>query len=224
MKTINEGIIKDYGERKFKDTTNISDGLMTTEQELIDLHFEKDKGKKVLVLGCGGGRELFALKRMGFDVTGVDLVPKLINFAREYSKENQISVRTCISDIKSMPFLESESFDYAVMFKSVIGHVKERVTTFEEIKRILKPNGKLIFSTYYKYGDWKRGILVNLHNLLYWISENVEWNSWETEKNCYVNFPSIRNTTNEINDSRLKLLEVVNSKDIYHYKYFVVRK
>ena len=39
------------------------------------------KGKKILVLGCGAGRTLVPLYERGFEVTGVDITPRMVEEA-----------------------------------------------------------------------------------------------------------------------------------------------
>ena len=50
-------------------------GLWKSEEILIDKYFEKDS--TVLDLGCGIGRTTFPLAEKGYNVTGVDVTPRL---------------------------------------------------------------------------------------------------------------------------------------------------
>ena len=52
-------------------------------EERIYLSVMRD-GDRVLLVGCGGGRELLALGARGYRVTGIDQVPALIEAARRH--------------------------------------------------------------------------------------------------------------------------------------------
>lgn len=53
------------------------------EAEFVRDVLELQDGAKVLDVGCGGGRHAIALQERGFDVTGVDLSPRILRIARE---------------------------------------------------------------------------------------------------------------------------------------------
>ena len=63
----------------------ISEGLRRWEQTMIDRFFP-DVGR-ALVVGCGAGREAFALESLGFRVKGIDISDTLISAARSIAAE-----------------------------------------------------------------------------------------------------------------------------------------
>ena len=58
----------------------------TERQELGDI-----SGKKILHLQCNTGADSISLARLGADVTGVDLVPENIHFARKLATDLGVS-------------------------------------------------------------------------------------------------------------------------------------
>jgi ubiquinone/menaquinone biosynthesis C-methylase UbiE len=175
-----------------------------------------------------GGREAFALKKLGYDVVGVDITPKLIRFARKYSKQHNVTIKFYVRDITNLSLFKESSFDYAVMFKSVIGHIKDRDQVFREIRRILKPQGMLIFTTYYKYANIKRALSSSLLNILkfftnLFLKHKLEYNSWISLNHCYVHMPSLKETKSELKRVNLKLLKNYFSKEM-RYMFFVAIK
>jgi ubiquinone/menaquinone biosynthesis C-methylase UbiE len=114
------------------------------------------------------------------------------------------------------------------MFKSVIGNVRRRVELLKEIKRVLKPEGSLVFTTYYRYATFRRALLLSLVdstkffvNIIF--NKNLEYSSWVSYDNCYVHMPSIKRTSKEIKNSGLILKRHFHSKTM-PYVFFIVEK
>jgi len=52
---------------------------------------EKVNSSLVLDLACGTGKITFALRELGYDMTGVDLSEEMLSYARQYCYENEIN-------------------------------------------------------------------------------------------------------------------------------------
>jgi ubiquinone/menaquinone biosynthesis C-methylase UbiE len=94
---------------------------------------------KVLDLGCGAASIWYSLKKIkDIEITGLDVSPAMIKEAKKlYHKANFI-----IGNSEKLPF-KDESFD-VVLVSSVLHHLPEPDKSFKEIRRVLKPYGKLI--------------------------------------------------------------------------------
>lgn len=106
----------------------------------------------VLDVGCGAGREAVELVRMGFDVTGLDIVPKLLAEARRIARELGLTVDFRLSDGRSLDFPQ-ESFDYVLLITQMIHHVPyraNRVRLLREAARVVKRSGSVLLT----YHDW----------------------------------------------------------------------
>lgn len=115
-------------------------------REFLD-SFEKDeikrmlgdiKGKRILDVGCGTGRLMRFLVDQGAEVVAVDLSEEMLKKARK-------SFRTCEivkADIRDLPFADN-SFDI-VIGAFVIVHLKTLTEAFDEVYRVLKPEGEFI--------------------------------------------------------------------------------
>ncbi len=108
--------------------------------------FQEKPAGKVLDLGCSPGHNAIILSRIGFEVLGIDLndfyLPKYNpNWFNEFNR------LTWNIEDKNLPF-ESNSFDY-VIFTEVLEHIaiKHPKEIFQEIRRVLKPNGFLYITT-----------------------------------------------------------------------------
>ncbi len=98
-------------------------------------------GKRVLMLGCGTGEESRLLKEVGAtDIVGIDLSKESIKLAKSTYPDYEFIV----GDMHKLPF-EDESFDF-VYSSLAIHYSNEPATVYKEIYRILKKDGKLLFS------------------------------------------------------------------------------
>jgi len=102
------------------------------------------EGMSLLDLGCGSGRLAHAIsKRINIDYLGLDVVPKLLDYART---KTPASYRFQINHALSLPST-SKSTDFVAAF-SVFTHLlhAESYLYLEDIHRVLKPGGTLVFS------------------------------------------------------------------------------
>ncbi|GIX40284.1 MAG: methylase [Leptospiraceae bacterium] len=108
----------------------------TLLQELGDV-----KNKKILDLGSGQGFFCRILSQRGANVIGVDLSKNLIQLARKYPSKN---IQYYVGNAENLSFLNSNEFDYIVSILS-LGNMKNIDKVFNEVYRLLKPNGKFYF-------------------------------------------------------------------------------
>jgi 2-polyprenyl-3-methyl-5-hydroxy-6-metoxy-1,4-benzoquinol methylase len=99
--------------------------------------------KRVLDLGCNTGYGTDMLFRSAKKVVGVDVSEKAIVSARNQYGHLGIEFHTI--DGKTLPFSD-EAFDVVVCFQ-VIEHIVDYIIFIDEIKRILTPEGVIIFTT-----------------------------------------------------------------------------
>lgn len=93
---------------------------------------------KVLDLGCGRGDFLEPFKYENIDIYGVDFAENSIKDL----KSKNYNVKYCDFGVASIPF-KNDYFDI-IFSKSVIEHLDNPENYLSEIKRILKPNGRLL--------------------------------------------------------------------------------
>lgn len=102
-------------------------------------------GKEVLDIACGtgyGSRHLAEAGRAA-NVTGIDICPEAIQYAR--SRHCLPNTGYLVGSVTAIP-LPVESFDAVVSFET-IEHVDEDVEAVAEYARVLRPGGLLICST-----------------------------------------------------------------------------
>jgi len=106
------------------------------------------KGTEVLELGCGNGKTLAAMVKKEWHITAVDISSTAILLARKAIVDRYEHVKLMEADIMSLP-LEPSNFD-AVFCYHVLGHLvsKDREKALNEVKRVLKPGGKLFIQEF----------------------------------------------------------------------------
>ena len=97
---------------------------------------------KVLDAGCGDGGMAKEIKRVYPKVSmyGIDISKHGCKLAERYCKEAKV----CDLN-KKIPYPDN-TFDY-VIAQEIIEHLVDPDNCFEEFRRVLKPNGKLIITT-----------------------------------------------------------------------------
>lgn len=113
----------------------------------VDFLIEKlglKSGAKILDLACGFGRHSLELARRGFDVTGVDITPDYIGFAKKTAEKEKLNARFICSDIRKVDF-ENEFDAVLNMADGAVGYLEndeENLKIFKVVSRALKSGGK----------------------------------------------------------------------------------
>ena len=124
-------------------------GLFETESLIFDHYVSKNA--RILDLGCGTGRTGFALYDKGYEnILACDISPHMIAAARQYAAAHQYPLEFAIADARALNYNDA-SFD-TVFFSyngiMMIPGFEDRLKVFQEARRLLKPGGRFIFSSY----------------------------------------------------------------------------
>lgn len=115
-------------------------GLPATKQ-LLEL-CQITRAREVLDVGCGTGVGPAYIARMhDCRVVGVDLSPRMIEWARRRVREDGVEdrVELRIADALDLPF-ETDRFD-VVVCESVLAFVGDKARAIRELVRVTKPGG-----------------------------------------------------------------------------------
>ena len=90
---------------------------------------------RILDIGCGNGHLLLPLKHKGCEVYGVEINPKSVSVC------NKIGLKVFCGTLEEAKF-SGEFFDMVIL-SQVIEHLYSPKNSLKEIRRILKPGGRL---------------------------------------------------------------------------------
>lgn len=112
------------------------------------------KGAKILDVGCGMGREAFALSDLGFSIKGIDISKEVIKQVEKLSLKNCYDIDFLVYDGHTLPF-DDASFEVIIIWAQTFGLLygdTYKSKFLNECKRVLKKDGLLSFSGHdYEY-------------------------------------------------------------------------
>jgi SAM-dependent methyltransferase len=121
------------------------------EDSLMNAHYERPAalalagevaGRRILDAGCGSGPLFAALRERGAVVTGIDQSAGMLAQARRRLGEDADLRVADLAD--PLPFGDAEFDD--VMASLVLHYLRDWAPTLAEVRRVLKPGGRLIAS------------------------------------------------------------------------------
>jgi 2-polyprenyl-3-methyl-5-hydroxy-6-metoxy-1,4-benzoquinol methylase len=101
------------------------------------------RGKRVLDAGCGAGYGSAELADVAESVTGIDIAPEAVQYARAHYTLHNLAFEQ--ASCTQLPFADG-AFDLVVAFE-VIEHLEKWRDFLQEARRVLAPAGQLIVST-----------------------------------------------------------------------------
>jgi len=121
---------------------------------------EQLEGMKILDLGCGAGRDVYALSALvgeHGEVVGLDMTDEQLAVAREYQDYHadvfgykKSNVRFIQGDIDQLDQLDlPDNYFDLIVSNCVINLVPDKQKVLREAHRLLKPGGELYFSDVY---------------------------------------------------------------------------
>lgn len=124
---------------------------MGAESEFDRLISRYASSGNVIVLGCGGGRDLQTLSRKNSTgiVAGIEIATRPLKSAQNHTQDNA-NVQLCRGDAENLPYADG-TFD-AVVARALLHHLPNFESDgLAEITRILSDDGALIFFEPGKY-------------------------------------------------------------------------
>lgn len=103
--------------------------------------------KKILDVATGTGAQAYALAKLGFDVTGIDLSTRMLDQARK-KFDSSLKLKFLQGDATNLPFKDS-SFD-AVSISLALHDMPYEIEllALKEMKRVAKKGGKILVVDY----------------------------------------------------------------------------
>jgi ubiquinone/menaquinone biosynthesis C-methylase UbiE len=138
----NLSTIKDRQQKTWTsgDYTRIGNTLVIIGEllcEAVDVH----AGDKVLDVATGGGNTAISAARRFCDVTGIDYVPELIEYARKRAEIEGMEITFEVGDAENLPYPDA-SFDVVLSTLGVM-FAPDQEKAAEELLRVCRPGGKI---------------------------------------------------------------------------------
>ena len=113
----------------------------------------QDRNLRILDVGCGAGFFSVLLAKEGYQVTGVDLTPDMVENARTLAEEEKTDCEFLVMDAENLRFAD-ESFD-VVISRNLTWTLPDVKSAYREWVRVLKKGGILLnFDANYGLSDF----------------------------------------------------------------------
>ena len=124
---------------------DVDGGLEGWERRLYESVLQR--GDRILLVGCGAGRDLLALREQGYDVAGLDPTPELVEAARQHLARRGLSAPV------QQGFVETADlggpYDVIVLAGNCYSFLPTaalRTATLRRIREHLPPNGRVVIT------------------------------------------------------------------------------
>ncbi|MFC1570509.1 class I SAM-dependent methyltransferase [Candidatus Omnitrophota bacterium] len=113
------------------------------------------RGGSLLYVGCGAGAECIRYAQRGFNVTGIDTDPLLVDIANEWAEYFRLPFKAICMDLMNLD-LEERSFDaFLLEFYGSWPLLSQVITVQRNLEKVLKAGGKgLVVAQRKKYASF----------------------------------------------------------------------
>lgn len=131
---IAEGHYHTFRERLSRQETLLNE---TVIEELGDI-----RGKRLIHLQCNTGADTISLARLGATVTGVDLVPENVHYARQLAADFAIhDARFIESNVLTLPEIHQEKYDVVFTSEGVLCWLPDLYQWARVVRHLLADDG-----------------------------------------------------------------------------------
>ncbi|MCB1558259.1 MAG: bifunctional 2-polyprenyl-6-hydroxyphenol methylase/3-demethylubiquinol 3-O-methyltransferase UbiG [Alphaproteobacteria bacterium] len=102
-------------------------------------------GASILDIGCGGGLVCEPLYRLGAKVVGIDADGVAIETAQDHAKRNGLNINYICGAAEDL-VSQKKKFDFVTALE-IVEHVSSPSSFVSMCSQLLKPKGKVVFST-----------------------------------------------------------------------------
>lgn len=220
-------------------------GLWNSEKDLI-LKYTNSKDDIILDMGCGAGRCALGIEKLGFkNIEAIDFSPEMIKSAKNITEDTVVTfeIGDCTNIAKPDDYYDFAIFSFNGLMQ--IPKNENRLKALKELKRVLKNNAVLIFTSH----DRDNG---NEKYKQLWIDEKIEWDNNLNDPRLhdygdvitfddvddveyFIHIPSYEEVLSLINESGLKLVDSFirdkqykEKKEVYNFsdncRFWIVKK
>ncbi len=114
----------------------------------LTAQWARSLGGPLLDLACGTGRMALRMAELGYQVSGVDIVPEMIARARQKAAERSVCIEWVVADART--FQLQQQFPFIYMLENVFQFFLTRADQEAMLARVrehLLPEGRFLFET-----------------------------------------------------------------------------
>jgi SAM-dependent methyltransferase len=163
-----------YWRRYGTSEDDVDAGLELWEQRLYDNRLRR--GDRVLLVGCGAGRDLLALAERGYEVTGLDPMPELVESAQEHLRRRGLNATVRQGFVEAAEL--NGPYDVVILAGCSYCYVsgtKTRISTLARLKTSVSARGLLIVT--FAAAQRRSPLFVGMTRLASWLSGS----DWKAE-------------------------------------------
>ncbi|MBD5492110.1 MAG: class I SAM-dependent methyltransferase [Lachnospiraceae bacterium] len=108
---------------------------------------------KVINYGCGTGRHDIELSKLGYDCTGIDMSPLMIDIARENSRDMKVDIDFSVADIRT--YEPRGKYDAVISLFHVMSYQNSNddiLSAFQSARKALDAGRLFLFDLWYGPG------------------------------------------------------------------------
>ncbi|CAN0580552.1 unnamed protein product [Ectocarpus sp. 12 AP-2014] len=140
--------------------------------ELPNTSIKPLKNIKLLDIGSGGGLVCKPMYEFGADVTGIDANEHNTKAAMAYARERNLNIKYINNTVENYILENNEKYD-VILCLEVIEHVANPKEFVQNISKLLKHDGILIFSTINRtFKSFTQAIIIAEY-ILGWVPKNT---------------------------------------------------
>jgi len=134
----------------FRDKEYNESGFFYWEKQIVKNYF--NNYKSVLIAACGGGREVIAYAKVGYQARGFDSNKRLVEYSQELIKKNKLNIDIAHSPAGNFPD-DNQTYDAVIIgwgaYTHIVGQLM-RIQFLQQSRERLEDNGLLVLSFWVK--------------------------------------------------------------------------
>lgn len=126
---------------------DLEDGGYDADYPLTE-QLARSHGGPLLDLACGTGTMAIRMAKLGYEVTGVDIIPEMIDWASQKALKQDVSIEWVVADART--FHLQKQFPFIYMLGNAFQHFLTRADLEALLARVrehLHPEGCFLFGT-----------------------------------------------------------------------------
>lgn len=183
----------------------------------------------VLLLGLGGGREAISLAKRGFEITGIDYVPQMVESAIANARRSGVQISGMVQDITDLN-VPASRFDLAWLSSAMYSSIptrKKRIELLQRVGSALRAGGYFVFEFSWHPELTGSASIDSFKKMLAWLcAGNVQYEKGDMLKfnrefsHSFTNTEELRK---ELAQAELELIDI-QTNDTYEVAGAVVQK